>query len=269
MPVFLQRMQQATRLISNNKIPSYLLTHPVTAERVADIANRVQNLPYKQVESSLSFYLVRAKIQSMQGSSRDAVAFFTSAVNEHKGNLTAQRYGLVLSLLRNSQPQQAAQEFAPLKNLVTSNPMIATDAGQIQRQTNADSKDLSAFYRIAMQNFPQHRALIYDYADLLIASNRFEDALKLLNEQLIIYPDDADLYERQAHAYAGLGNAQNEHHALSHAYALIGALDEAINQLELAKRAGSDFYQLSAIESELKQYKEIVKARKDQQRQQR
>lgn len=264
MPIFLERMQRATRIVDGN-VPSYLRTHPVTSERVADIANRVQNVPYRLVEDSLSFHLVRAKIQSMQKTPQEAVAFFTDAVDAQKGNPTAQRYGLVLALLRNNQPQRAAQEFVPLQGLVTQNPMIATLAGEIRRKNKDSSKDLFAFYRTAIQNFPQHRALVYDYADLLLDSGRSADALKLLNEQILAHPDDADLYDRQAHAYAALGNPQNEHHALAHAYANIGDLREAIAQLEMAKKSGSDFYQLSAIESELKHFKEIEEAHKKQQ----
>jgi L-ribulose-5-phosphate 3-epimerase UlaE len=42
---------------------------------------------------------------------------------------------------------------------------------------------------------------------------------------------------------------------------LRGNLLSAIEQLELAKAAGTDFHELSIIESELKQYKEIAAAR--------
>jgi hypothetical protein len=43
---------------------------------------------------------------------------------------------------------------------------------------------------------------------------------------------------------------------------LHGNLRGAIEQLELAKRAGNDYYQLSSIETELKQYREIIEAQR-------
>ena len=259
MPAFLERLQKATRLLEGNT-PSYLRTHPVTSERVADIANRVQQIPYRLVADSLSFHLVRARLQAMQKSPQEAAAFFTDAMGAQKhGNQTAQRYGLALALLRSNQTARAAREFAPLKDLAAQNPMIATLAGQIMRAEKND-KSIIEFYRTATQNFPQHRALAYDYVELLLQTRQHEDALKLLNEQIISHPNDPRLYELQARTYSALGKRQEEHHALAYTYALRGNLQGTIEQLELAKQSGTDYYQLSIIESELKQFREIAAA---------
>ena len=150
------------------------------------------------------------------------------------------------------------KKFAPLHELSTQNPMIATLDGQI-RQANK-SKDIIEFYRTAAQNFPQHRALSYDYVELLLQSKRYDEALKLLNEQIIGSPSDPRLYELQARCYAALDKRQEEHHSIAYAYALHGNLNGAIEQLELAKQSGSDYYQLSTIESELKEFREIAEA---------
>ena len=259
MPAFFERMQKATRLQEGN-MPSYLRTHPITSERIADIANRVQQIPYRLVADNLNYHLVRAKLNTIQKSPQDAVAFFKGALGAQKfGNQIAQRYGLAWALLRSGQAASAAQEFAPLQKQVSQNPFIATLAGQIRRADKADKNTLE-FYRTATQNFPQHRALFYDYAELVLQARRFEDALKLLNEQILTYPDDSHLYELQARTFAALGRSQEKHHALAYTYALQGNLHGAIAQLELAKRAGNDYYELLAIESELKQFREIAAA---------
>ena len=259
MPVFFERLQKATRLLDNN-MPSYLRTHPLTTERIADIASRVQQTPFRLVADSLNFHLVRAKLKAVQSNPQEAIAYFTAALGAQKhGNQSAQRYGLALALLRNGQSARATREFAPLIKQVTQNPMIATLAGQIQ---HADKKDkgIIAYYRNATQNFPQHRALFYDYAEALLQDKRLTDALKLLSEQISVHPNDPRLYELQARTYSALGRGQQEHHALAYNYALHGDLSAAIEQLELAKKAGNDYYELSAIESELKQFREIVAA---------
>ncbi len=261
MPAFLKRLQNATRLLENNA-PTYLRTHPITSERVADIAGRLQQTPYRQVADSLNFHLVRAKLHATRKTPQEAIAYFTSALGARKhGNQTAQRYGLVLSLLRNNQPARAAQEFAALQKQATRNPMIATLAGQLKR---ADKNDKGAigFYRTATQNFPQHRALAYDYAEILLLAGKHGDALKLLGEQVIGHPGDPRLFELQARAYSATGKHQEGHRALARNYALRGNLYGAIEQLELAKRAGSDYYQLSIIESDLRQLREMAGARR-------
>ena len=259
MPAFFERLQKATRLLDNN-LPSYLRTHPITSERIADITNRVQQTPFHLVADSLDFHLIRAKLNAMQKNPQEAVTFFNSALGAQKyGNQTAQRYGLVLSLLRANQSSRAAQEFMPLQKQVSQNPMIATLAGQIKRATKND-KNLVEFYQTAAQNFPGHRALTYDYAELLLQSKRFNDVLKLLNEQIATHSSDPRLFELQARTFASLGRRQEEHRSLANNYLLHGNLRGAIEQLELAKQAGSDFYQLSAIDSELKRLRETAAA---------
>ncbi|MEO6423470.1 MAG: M48 family metalloprotease [Candidatus Nitrotoga sp.] len=260
MPIFFERLQKSSRLLDNN-MPSYLRTHPITSDRIADVANRVQQTPYRLVADSLNFQLVRAKLRAIQKNSQEAINYFKSATEEQKhGNQTAQRYGLALALLRAGQITRATQEFAPLQTLTSHNPMIATLAGQIRRADKNNAGGIVAFYLSATQNFPQHRALAYDYIELLLEANRFQDALKLLNEQIITHPNDLRLHELQARNYAALGRRQEEHHALAYTYILRGNLLSAIEQLELAKKAGTDFHELSIIESELKQYKEIAAA---------
>jgi predicted Zn-dependent protease len=115
-----------------------------------------------------------------------------------------------------------------------------------------------AFYRSAVQNFPQHRALIYDYVDLLLQSNQAEAATKLLAEQIPRHPSDTRLYDLQARSYAMQGKRFEQHHAQAYSYTWQGNLYAAIEQLELAKQAGGDFYQLSTIESDLRELREMA-----------
>jgi len=257
MPIFFERLQKSTRLLDNN-IPSYLRTHPVTSERIADVANRVQPIPYRLVPDSMNFQLVRSKLRAMQNQPQEAIRFFRNAIGEQKhGNQTAQRYGLVLALLRAGQVENASQEFIPLQELTSQNPMIATLGGKIRRMAKEMTGGIE-YYQNATQNFPQHRALYYDYIDLLVESNRSNDAIRILNDQVISYPNDVRLYERSARIYASLGKRQEQHHALAHVYILRGNVHGAIEQLELAKEAGNDFRELSIIEKELKEFKEIA-----------
>ncbi len=260
MPAFFERMQKATRLLEGNT-PPYLRTHPLTNERIADMANRVQQMPAHLVPDSLSFQLVRAKLHTMQKSPQEAIAYFSGALGAQKfGNPVAQRYGLVSALLQSRQHARAAQEFAILRKQAPANPMITTLAGQLRRAGAIVDQDLIAFYRSATQNFPQHRALTYDYTEVLLQEKRFSDALTLLNQQITAHPNDPRLYELQARTYAVLGRHQEEHHALAYNYILHGNLRGSIEQLELAKQAGNDFHELSTIETELKQFREIAAA---------
>jgi predicted Zn-dependent protease len=260
MPAFFERMQKATQLVEGNA-PSYLRTHPVTHERIADVDDRVQQIPFHLVPDSLDFQLIRARLLANQKMPQEAVAYFEAALSGEKkfGNPVAHRYGLVLALLRDRQPQRAAQEFATLHKQVPHNATVEALHGQILRLEKSN-KDAIAFYRGALKEFPQHHALIYDFAEVLLQDARYTEALKLLDEQVAINGNDAKLYDLQARAYTALNRNQEAHHILAYNYILHGDLRGAIEQLELAKRAGNDYYQLSVIESELRQFREIANA---------
>jgi predicted Zn-dependent protease len=260
MPEFLDRLQKATRLLEGNT-PGYLRTHPITSERVADIENRVQKEPYRLLPDSLNFQLARTKLISSQKTAADAVTYFNDALETQKyGNPIAQRYGLVGALLRNNEIERAAQELETLRKQARNNPMVETLAGKVKRAAKNDAEAL-AFYRNAVQNFPQHRALIYDYAALLLQSNQADTAVKLLGEQLTRHPSDTTLYDLQAHGYAILGKRLEQHQAQAYSYAWQGNLYAAIEQLEQAKQAGGSFYQMSTIESDLRELREMMEAR--------
>ena len=66
---------------------------------------------------------------------------------------------------------------------------------------------------------------------------------------------DARLYEFQARAYAALGKKMLQHRAVAEVYALRGNFVAAIEQLQIAKKAGDgDFYQKSSVEARLKEF---------------
>jgi predicted Zn-dependent protease len=269
MPEFLERLQNSTRLLEGNA-PNYMRTHPITSDRIAEIENRVQKQPYRLIPDSLNFQLVRTKLIAAQKTAPEAITYFSDALGaQNYGNPIAQRYGLVSALLRNNEIKRAAQELATLRKQTQGNqmdrthpmsnnsPMIETLAGQVMRAEKNDAATL-AFYRNAVQNFPQHRALIYDYADLLLQDNQAGIAVKLLTEQVTRHPSDTTLYDLQARAYAMLGKTLEQHQAQAYSYAWQGNLRAAMEQLEMAKQAGGSFYQLSTIESDLRELRELL-----------
>ena len=66
MATFMDRLQKASRFADGNA-PSYLRTHPITYERIAEAQSRAYGKPYRQVPDSLDFHLVRALLRSYQG----------------------------------------------------------------------------------------------------------------------------------------------------------------------------------------------------------
>jgi predicted Zn-dependent protease len=253
MPIFFERLQRATRLYESGA-PSYLRTHPLTYERIADIQNRVQNLPYRQISDSLDFQLIRAKLKAGFGPPREALAFFQDSLGERKFlSEAASRYGLVVSLLRNKDYARAKKELETLRHVSPASPIIETLACRVKVESG-EAEPALACYREALKTYPNYRALIYDYADALLRHHQPQVALKLVEDRLQYVTEDYRLYLLQARSYAMLGKLLAQHRAQAEAYARMGNIPEAVEQLQIAVKSGDgDFYQLSAGEARLKE----------------
>ena len=138
--------------------------------------------------------------------------------------------------------------------------MVETLAGELLVAQGERSEALQ-HYRKALATFPQHRALIYDYAQTLLAGGQADAALQLVSAQLENFSDDSRLYRLQAQAYAARGEKLSAHRSQAEAYAREGDLAGAIQQLELAARSGGDFYQLSIVEARLRELRRELAAR--------
>jgi beta-barrel assembly-enhancing protease len=250
MASFFDRMQKSTRYSETNA-PSYLRTHPLTTERIADIQNRIAKTPNRSVPDGLDFQLARAKLRALQSSPHEAMQYFEGNAAE---KTAAQTYGSAVALLRLREFARAEKELAAAKKLA-SHPMLDNLGAQIKRESG-DTDAALEMYRTAIQTTPQNRALAYGYIDTLLAAKQNEQALKLVNEKLGRIQDDYRLFELQARSYAALGKKLPQHQAQAEAYVRQEKLQAAIEQLELGIKTGNgDFYQLSAAESRLKQLK--------------
>ncbi len=264
MAVFFERLQRATRIYGAGA-PSYLRTHPLEYERIADIQGRVAALPYRQVPDSLEFQLVRAKLKAQLESPQDAVAFFTESLTERKFlSEAAGRYGLALSLARTKNYPAARKEVAALRKLVPANAIVDTLACGVMRQAGEASAALACF-REALKTYPTYRALVYDYADALIEARQASAALTLIDERLKLISGDYRLYLLKARAHAALEQRLAQHYAQAEAYARMGDIGAAVEQLQIGLKSGDgDFYQKSSAEARLR---ELRRTQRDQQRQ--
>jgi len=252
---FFERLQKFGRLYENNA-PGYLRTHPLTTERIADIGNRIQSLPYRQVPDSLDFLLVRAKLRAGEGTPQDAVAEFTSQLRERKSTSeVAMRYGLAVAYARAGSYAAAEHELAEMPRLKASSAMfelLAADLRKKQQDLNGALKIL----RPALVRYPQERAVTYALIDTLLAANQAQEALRVCQDDLQMYPGDAHVHGLLARSYAALGMRLQQHRAQAEVYVLQGLLLEAIGQLQLAQKASDgDFYEHSQVDARLRELK--------------
>ena len=252
MATFMERLQKQGRFSEGNA-PSYLRTHPVTTERIAEAQARAYGKPYRQVPDSLDFQLVRALLRSYQGTAKEAVDYFDAALAEHKYNAeVAARYGLVASLLRAENWTRAKAELAALQKIAPPSPMIEAMAGHVYMESG-DLDRAIAIFASALAKYPNKMQLIYDYPEALLKAGRAKDAAAFLERELAVFPSNGPLHRIAARTYAELGKKTQQYLHQGEFYAWQGDLRGAVNQLELAsKAADADFYQSSVVETRLR-----------------
>ncbi|MFN3544568.1 MAG: M48 family metalloprotease [Thiobacillus sp.] len=259
---FFNRLQRASRFYDSSA-PAYLRTHPLTSDRIADMEARSESAPYQQVQDSLDFQLVRARLRARDGTPHDAVVAARSALKERRfSSETAARYTLVSALLRARAFGEAEAELKPLLAGPTVHPMIQQLAAQLA--LGAGNGDL------ALQRFeagtaahPGYRPLRYGHLAALLAAGRNAEALAIAERLLQLYPLDRRMWRLAAQAHAQLGHRLQSHRAQAEALALGGNLVAAVEQLDLGIRAGDgSFHELSAAEARRREWQALEKSQR-------
>ncbi len=255
---FFGRMQAAGRNRSE-KLPSYLMTHPLTTERIADIEGRIRTMPYRQRVDSLDFALVRARLRVLQDDTpqgwRDASVIFAEQLKQgSRAQALGARYGLALVALRQRDAARARSLLAELHAEAERKPAFAPSAllqGIDIESALADGQPAQAV-ELAQQGrnrFPFSRALAMQTGDALLAAGRKDEAAAFLRDQAQLYRMDPGVQKALARAYAEQGKQALQHMALAEYYALIGALPTALEQLRIARSsADASFYDLAIID---------------------
>jgi predicted Zn-dependent protease len=253
MPAFFEKMQRYMRIADNPAVPSWLRTHPVTTERIADAQGRAESLPYRQHADSLEYHLVRARIRADAGDAGEAAAWFATLLREGRhANEAAARYGLAQARVRAGDAKGALAEVARLRATGAASWMVETLEARA-RAAAGDPEGALAVLRAALARYPQRRPLLYAALELLQQLGRHAEAIALAAEPARLYPRDARLQQARARSYAALGRRLLAHQAQAEYYVLLGSLPAAIEQLELAASAGDgDFYEQSVVEARLK-----------------
>lgn len=256
---FFGRLQAASRN-ANDKAPSYLRTHPVTTERIADIEARIRNQPYRQHADSLDFSLIKARLRIVQDDTsqgwRDAAAVFNEqALQGPRAQMLAARYGLAIIALRQRDAARAQTLLNEIEAETARKPalpatsVLTTLAIDIKLAMQQSEQALQAA-RAARVQYPLSRAVKMQFADCLLAAGKSGEASFFLRDQAQLYRQDFAIQQVLARAYAEQGKQALQHIALAEFYNLTGSLPAALEQLRIARSApDASFYDLAMIDA--------------------
>ena len=257
MGTFFETLQKGSRF-SEGAAPSFLRTHPLTSERISDVKGR-EAANFKMISYSPDFDYVRAKLVADLGTPSQAVDVFRANLEQRRyNNEAAQHYGLAVASVRNRDFANADKELQWLRTNAPKHAMFASLAANIEVARNRPDQAVK-LYISGLQDFPGSRALIYGYAEHFLNLGQADKALKLVADKQSLYPEDPYFYEMSAKAYAMQGKLLLSFQAQGEAYVRKYNLQGAIEQMDLATKAkDGDFYQHSIVEARLKDLKQQI-----------
>jgi beta-barrel assembly-enhancing protease len=262
-PVFFERLQkQGAYYEGKNAAPSYLRTHPMNTERIASLNDRINTMPYKQVKDAIEFQLVRARLRAQVGSVSDAVAEFTTQIEggTAQDKLVA-HYGLLRTHLRDNNIAAAERALSDMnqaiKTRAVSSPMFDTTRAELLLK-KGDADAAVKLLNNSRHYYPNDRATNHLLVQAQLDAKQPQAALELSRTALQNAPEDARMVALQAKSYGLLGRLQAMHLTQAEHYVMTGQVPLALEQLEIAHRAGDgDFYEKSQVEARLREVRQM------------
>ncbi len=265
---FFGRLQSGTRLYES-AAPAYLRTHPMTVERISDMQNRTRNLRVKQRADSLDFQLIRARLRVLQETTtqgwRDALEYFNGQLkNQTTASEIAARYGIAVAALKLNQPDLAVQAAQAARRLSPApSPVLDKVVAEARLVAARTPEERAAAVKMASDNatrYPLSSLAVSHYLDVLNQTNQHEEAIAFLRKQEAISRTQPAYHALLGRSYAALNRRSLQHQSIGEMYALLGAPQAAVNQLELARRANDgDFYTMSEIDARMRDLQAEVK----------
>lgn len=299
---FFGRLQQSSRLYENNA-PSYLRTHPLTTERIADIQNRagIESAGKPSTDAaSLEFELLRMKaliytdktsqqlrdrMEALDASSaltqlgytHPSVLLFGKALVLQKMDRNEQALAEIQKAIVQAKKEQPMVADYSLPLIMASQEIhllvqqrIALNGGedvlaQIRNREDLNDSDKQLLARLDqyIKDYKGSYSVRLQYAGALQSMGLFAESEDYLRDMQVLYRSRPRIYDLLAKAFLSRGKRAEYHLALSQSYALRGAYRPAIEQTQIARRYSSDDYYLTA-EIEAKQRE--YKARADEER---
>ncbi len=243
MPNMFERMARQYRY--DKRPPEFLLTHPVTESRIADTRNRAEQFTQGGREDTLRYQLMRARVQLTFEETPGIAGKRFRAMLEDDPTLDAARYGLALAQIKNGQLNEAR---ASLQTLLGKAPNDVTyNLAQIDLDITANRlPDAQQRVQRLLKIYPDNYPLKQSRIDLLLKQNQAAEAEKALEELLKSRPNDPDVWYQVAETRGLSGDIIGLHQARAEYFALVADYDQAIEQLDFAKRRAINNFPLAS-----------------------
>lgn len=253
-PGMFEKMQQSARF--DRKPPEFLMTHPVTANRISDGRQRAATFPRGKDLDPLAFALFKARLQDLEVKDTEGLLKNYEQTLGINPKNTSARYGKVLALTR---LERLAEAVPLIDGLLAEEPgrlayVLAKVRLHLAENNPAQAKlMLDKQLKINPGNHP----LTMAQAQVFLAMNEPLKARDVLREHLYGHEQEASVYALLNEATGKAGLMDELYETEAEQYFLVGDYERAIRQLRQALRQHSDDpYARARIRARLQQLDE-------------
>ena len=231
MAVFFETLLAKNRYTEAN-LPEFILTHPLTASRVAEAKNRAES--YRKPshhEFSIAFGLMKTRLRALQIGDqprKQNVAIQTSDDSSVIG-----RYRRTTQLMQMGKFDAAQKILSQLRKDDDERILYIITAAEIESAAGRHDRAVHELQN-ALRNFPANRPLTEMYAKELLAQGRAADALSVLQAHINRGYQNEVIFKLYAQSAKQAGQLSKAYEALADYHLLRGELHTALEHLERA-----------------------------------
>lgn len=224
-----EEMERLTRFSSQP--PEFLLTHPLTSNRIVDAINFARPYPKPNTPENTDYQFIRAiAILESEESPQQAIIRFKNELSGFDTSVDGSRYGLMIAYSDNEQITEATEQLNTLlkkhpqnRTLLMTESQLLAKQGKINEaiQKNlALQKTYSHYYPLKMQ-----------LAQFYRAQQNYSDSNQLLDELSQERPEDPSIWYELAEVSGLNNNISLLHKARAEFFILYADFENAEQQL--------------------------------------
>ena len=224
-------------------------THPVTPERIASFearVNRYKQTVDKPAPPDFHFVKARSRVLFNWEPTRTSKFFEDNLPVGSEIEQFATRYGLALSLARDSQIDSARKELDSLRVAEPDNLWFMLAAAEIELNENNPNSAIELLADSALSENADS-AVVEFYTLALIRSGNIEEANRYIKKHLSLNSEQIKYYKLHGETATKSGEVLNGYLSESEYHFRLGELKLAFQQLKIAEQHGDDFYSTEII----------------------
>lgn len=227
--------------------PEFLLTHPITENRISDAAARVDAMDIPSAEEDIEYQLMRAYVLMQYNKQSHNLTHYQSqfkAGNKDQ-DIQVTRYALALLLDEQKRYNEA---------LTHSKALLALDAHRISYQTlygrtlyrTGKKQAATQYIKENLALNPGNHPLTMTYVNMLMDDKQYQQAAEILDKHTRTRPYDPYVWQQLSEAQGKADNPIALHQARAEFLFLTGQSKLALQQLKTALELSKGNFLLSA-----------------------